>query len=253
MPELPEPKEEDASLPGAVVHDGQAQSHGQEREEPVVAGHADDDLQEHQARARGQSPLAPSRRREQQPRQHQLHEEHARGGGLVDPDRQVVHIPGRPQRQRLRLIVVCERGEIGPRRVAAGELGDAGQKHQTKEQPPDQPAGHRRRRRLGGEAGSPPGRCVETGQQSRLEQQRVPLEGEKRLSSNGQGQIADPQHPEDHPGADTGDEQARQHDAGGAEGCEREVARREPQQAGVVGVGRGSKGVEQSVEVVGRG
>src|SRR5436190_1842693 len=54
-------------------------------------------------------------------------------------DRQLMRAPRQRRRQRLRLVVKAQRGELAPGCITAAKFDDAGRKHEPKQKPPKQP------------------------------------------------------------------------------------------------------------------
>ena len=126
------------------------------------------------------------------------------------PERKVVRVPGRPRRKRLRLEMEVERGERAPSRVAAQQLGDAREQHELEEQQPEQPSDNPRRLPLAeSKRREPPARSPEAGDESRLEQQGIPLEREKVLARHREGEIREPEQREHYDRADVQHQQRR--------------------------------------------
>ena len=114
------------------------------------AGDTDHDLQEDQPGTGPQPDAAKARRGEDRPGQHQPPPRTCHRQKTMHPGWQLVRIPAGPQRQRLCFIMVGQGGPVGPGRVTARDLGDAGEKHHpgkgaTRASHP----GHRRGRSVG--------------------------------------------------------------------------------------------------------
>ena len=159
----------------------------------------------------------------------------------------LVRVPACPGRQRLRLVVERQRRQPRPGRIAADQLGDARKERQLEGEPPDEPARGRHGIPPAPEARPQSERRIEAGEQSGLQQQRVPLERQKRLAGDRQRQV---EHPEQRKGQHrrrTRQGQQRRQDAGPADQQQPAVARPQPGQRGEFVPGGGA------VELAGAG
>ncbi len=145
----------------------------------------------------------------------------------------MVRVPRRPRRQALRLVVVGERGERVPSRVArvvVDELHHARREHQAEEQPADEPhpepRGLRRRR----EARPERPRRHEHREQARFEQQRVPLEAQEHAACAHERQIESPEREQAGAGCHARHHGEPEHGPGIAETQQGRVARVEPRE-----------------------
>src|SRR6266851_3079278 len=92
-----------------------------------------------------------------------------------------MEVPGERCRQRLCLVVIVERDEVAPARIAAEELGRSREKHETEQQPAAEPDARELRGKKDGE---------ETG----FEEQKIPLKRKKSLADGNQRKVKDECH-----------------------------------------------------------
>lgn len=126
-------------------------------------------------------------RREQEERHHELREVVAQHLALVEPSRQQMRLTAQRPRHRLRLVVVCERGEVAPLPPAA-DLDHARTELQPEHEPPHQYDHHCRRRLIP--------RAEERGEEAGLQQQHLPPEAVERLPDAGDRHVPEPQREE---------------------------------------------------------
>src|SRR5258706_5182716 len=107
-----------------------------------------------------------------------------------------------PGRQRLRLVVETEGGEIAPVGIAARKLDRSRTEHEAEEEPLHEKQ-RRCRRPPGAQARAPGERSEEDGQEYRVEQQDVPLEFEEGLTGHGKREVEEPGEPEAERGSDS--------------------------------------------------
>ena len=106
-----------------------------------------------------------------------LDEKHGSGRRFQRLSRQARGVPRERRRQGLGQKVVAERREVAPIGIAADQLDDPRHEHEAKQEPPREPnAGGRRK-------------SHEQRDNCRLQQERVPLEGHKRLPGVEQREI----------------------------------------------------------------
>ena len=128
----------------------------------------------------------------------------------------MVRPPGERRWNRLRFVVERQRGEIAPCRIAAGELDAARSGHQPKEQPQHQPDAESRRIERAAQPIAPRDRRDEDGEESCLEQQRVPLERQEWSCDGREPQVQGPEHWKQRNRRDTQEQERRQNRSGQA-------------------------------------
>ncbi len=89
--------------------------------------------------------------------------------------------------------MVLERGQVAPRGVAGEELHRAGAEHQAEEEPTEEPDDGGGRLRLALDRRPELERGQEDREKAALEQQDVPLEGEKILTDRLEREIGEPE------------------------------------------------------------
>ena len=99
-----------------IVQQQHRQHQHQVVQEGIVRGRDNDDLpRRHDKEARD----SPAPGQERHPHQQQFHGQRGAGRRLVEPVRQVLHVPANPGGQRAVLVVIVHRGQVAPGRVAA--------------------------------------------------------------------------------------------------------------------------------------
>ena len=93
---------------------------------------------------------------EDEERHDQLDLEHQHDRSFLRPFGQLLEVPGRPGRQRLRFVMEVKGGQVAPGPIAAEQLDAARGKHETKQQPANQPKHRRGRRPFARQAGKQP-------------------------------------------------------------------------------------------------
>ncbi|OPZ09639.1 MAG: hypothetical protein BWZ08_00249 [candidate division BRC1 bacterium ADurb.BinA292] len=149
---------------------------------------------------------------------------------MLEPCRQVRRQQADPRRQRLRPVVVIERGQLAPERVAAGQLDHPRLEHQPEKEPPQQPAANRGRRRFILRARPPPPGGPQRRQQTRFQQQRVPLVAHEPLAGDREREIESPAAEQRRPGRDPQAGQNRQRHPRQALTDKHRIARADPRQ-----------------------
>ena len=141
-----------------------------------------------------------------------------------------MHVPPDPGRERLRLVVVPECGEIPPRGIAAHELHRRGGKEKPEEEPPRETERAPGGGRIAPRARPEPPRREEDGEKPRFEQKPVPLKPEEFAAHGGEREIGGPESDQTRPGGQAQKERRRERDPCPAERREKPVRRREPAQ-----------------------
>ena len=205
-----------------IVEQREAQHEGQQIEEAVVAGRPDAEHERRGGRGR-QAAHAPGTCVAEG--HAQLAGQRGEGRDALRGERQLVHPPARPEGQRLRLVVVVQRGQVPPGGVAARELRHARAPHQAEEQPAEEPHGEARRLAQPRAASRPERvrRREQQRQEAGLEHQPVPLVAEEELPRATEREIQREAAEGGEPG---------QH-ADGEQHARRRPAPGEPQQRGV--------------------
>ena len=213
-----------------IVEQRDAQHEREQVEEPVVPGDRDAELSEHEQRARRDAPPAEAGWHEDEPGRAQLDRECSQRHALAHPRRELLRVPRRPRRQRLRPEVVVERREVTPPRVAARELRDPGEEHQLEEEQPHEPTQRPRRHPLLLEARQPLRGRVQQREQARLEQQPIPLKPQEGLTHDTERQVERPEEREHRRLRHPGDQQQGKCRAAPAEDPESPIPRTQPAQ-----------------------
>src|ERR1051325_1282817 len=192
--------------PAVVIHERQRQRDGEQIEEGVVAGGEDEQLQPHDARQRdaaGTSAEEDERWNGDFEQKHHHHRQALHALGLE------VGVPRRPGGKGLGPVVVVQRGQVPPGRIAAGELHDARLEGQPEEEKPEQRQAQGRNPRLLPASGPRASRREQHGDQPGLEQQHVPLEGEEVQAHADKGEVEQPGEESAHPRPDVEHQEQR--------------------------------------------
>src|SRR5262249_1265281 len=203
-----------------------AQRDRQEVEESVVACQDDQDLQARHRRRRDQ-PQPP--RREDEERRSELHREHEGAREFLEGDRHLVHEPRRPRRKRLGPVVVSQRRQAPPVRVAAQKLDQPRGEHQPEEEPQKKRPGDPGPGEERPEARRLPRREPDR-QEPRLEKEQVPLELQELLADDRERQVEKPADEERRRRNETREDQGARERPPRAEKMEKPVARVEPRE-----------------------
>ena len=214
-----------APRPRAVVDEQHAQRDREVVEERVISRGENSQLQRDERR---RTAMPPAPRRDDEKGRAELDREHDRLHRAEQPVRELMHVPRGPERQRLRLEMKAQRAERAPCFIAARELHHAARQHQPEEQPPQKPAREPAHARLVRPVGPPLPRQVKHREQRRLEQQRVPLEIEKRTAHRAERKIERPQRQRARARRVARDQHRRDHTARDAHPDEESIARIEP-------------------------
>jgi hypothetical protein len=185
-----------------IVQQEHAQRHREQIEEGVVARERDERLQTDEQTERE---LTQPARSENEKRRDDLDREHRERRELVEPRRQLMRVPRGRRRNRLRLVVVQQRSQRSPRRIAARELHQSRSEHQAKEQPQHQPARDARWRDASAKPIAPRERREEDREEPCLEEQRVPLVRQELAADDHQRQIVEPEERQHHDRSHAGD------------------------------------------------
>src|SRR5438128_3080858 len=113
---------------------------------------------------------------------------------MLEPLRVLISPPADYRRQWLRPVVIIERGQLPPAIVAARQLHHAGHDHELKEQQLEQENRRSRNRDVAAAIRPELPRREKDRQETRFEQQAVPVETEERLSRNRERQIKRKKH-----------------------------------------------------------
>src|SRR5205823_1409695 len=101
-------------------------------------------------------------------------------------------------------VMIIKSGEVSPSHVATQDFDGAGFEHEPEQQPAQKPQHDARRRRDVFEARKELKRRKEDRQKAGLEQQNVPLEGEKFLADGGKRQVNQPEQEKNRRGSNAG-------------------------------------------------
>src|SRR6266404_6396062 len=181
------------SAPHRIIDQQQTKRDREQVEETVIASHCDRDLQkDHQAAGdQSQSPRCPK-----EDRHDDFDDEAESDRKMLEPLWMLIGPPSDDCRQRLRPVVIIERGQIPPASVAAGQLHHAGHHHQFEKKELEQKKGGSGNRRLASAFRPKVPRREKDRQETGFEKENVPLKTEKSLASNGERKIKNEQRDE---------------------------------------------------------
>ena len=174
--------------------------------------------------------MAQPPRPEHEERQPELDREHHGRAEGVDARRQVVRVVAQPVRQRLRPVVVLEGRQVPPCRVMARELDGPRQEHQPEEQPAQEEARDGRGWTLPPPERSHAPRRIDHPQETRLEQEHIPLEVEERVADADERQVDRPEQECDYSWRHPQHQEHRERQARAAGRVQRPVARVQPEE-----------------------
>src|SRR6516165_9399185 len=127
-----------SAWPRRIVNRRQAEAGSEQIEETVVTGQCNQRLENQQAGCPNQTEAT---RTKKQKRRSQFDSEHNDDRGAVEPRGKLMCPPGQRCRQRLRLVMIEQRGKVPPRVVAAGQLNDSGHEHEPEQEPEEKKMG----------------------------------------------------------------------------------------------------------------
>src|SRR5262249_33933447 len=157
-----------------------------EIKERVVASERDD---EHQEREGPKCDESRAPRKKDEKRRSEFDTEHCRAGDFLEPEWEMVRIPGQRRWQRLGFVMEREGNQVVPTGIATQQLHGARGEHQPEQQPTQQPENNSRRGRFAREVWPQSQWREKDGQEACFEQQVVPLVTEEDCADRRQREV----------------------------------------------------------------
>lgn len=182
-----------AERPAGIIEQREAKNEGEEVEVGVIAGEENGSHEE--GEAEGGDTAAPASGEDGEG-EDQLHDVHENAAGLVKGGGEMVGEPGKSVGQGLGFVVVEEGGEITPSGVSTSPFDEAGEEHEAEKEPMKEQDGGAgwRAQGLEGREGAPGGE--QSGEESGLQEEGVPLEAHEDVSGDDEGEIDEPEREE---------------------------------------------------------
>ncbi len=176
--------------PVTVMDEGKAEGDGEEIEECVVPGEADQEHEGEESEGSGEADFGLGK--EKGEREEEFDGKGEKGGEVEKRVGELLNEPGERVGDGLGKEVVGHGGEIGPGGVAAEDFDDARTEHKTEDEEGEGEADEEGWSVGAGWAGAEPGFFEKDNEKADFEEESVPLEGEEVLTDVHEGEPAEP-------------------------------------------------------------